>query len=245
MANIIKGHAKKRLTSMQDIKDAEAMKGKSTEGKGRGKDKKLGKANTSTLPVDLRFYEGFSPNKITQKQKVYNEEIFETVPEMYFTLKMTNRILIRYYSRINKVETNTGIILPEAKLPGDVLYQKRRADGSGQSYADSSKEVTNPFKFMEKAVIVNVPDWAEDRYKVGDVVSVHTPPTDCPIPGLADVYYSDWFVHPNSGELKPPTNLQNPHYGYRLINDSDIRCVIGGEGFDLETEDKTKEDEQK
>lgn len=234
MANIIKGHARKRTTTMQDVKDEEAMKGKSTEGKGYGKDKKIGRTNTSSLPVDLKFYDGFQPEKIRQKQLAYNESIFDTIPEMYFELKMTNKLLIRYYSRINKVETNTGILLPEVKLPGDTLYQKRRADGSGQTYKDSSKEVVNPFKFAEKAVIVAVPEWAQNEFKVGDVISTFTPPTDCPIPGSADVYYTDWFVHPNSGELKPPSNLQNGHYGYRLINTNDVRCIITSEGFDLE-----------
>ena len=243
MANIIKGLTTKKLTSMQDLKEEELVKQK--EGKGRGKDKKLGKTNRSVLPVDLKFYEKFDPKKIQKKQLAYNEEIFDTIPEMYLppNLKMTNKFLIRYFSRINKVETNTGILLPEAKLPGDVLYQKRRADGSGQNYPDSSKEVTNPFKFAEKAVIVNVPDWAESKYKVGDIISVHTPPTDCPIPGLPDVYYSDWFVHPDSGELKPPTNLQNPHYGYRMINEQEIRCIISNDGFALELEE-TKNNEK-
>ena len=241
MANIIKGHARKKLISMNDIKEEGLVKQK--EGKGRGKDKKLGKTNTSTLSVDLKFYEGFNPNKIRQKQIAYNEEIFDTIPDMYFPpdLKMTNKFLIRYFSRVVTVETATGILLPETKLPGDVLYQKRRADGSGQTYNDSSKEVTNPFKFAEKAVLVNVPEWAKSNFKVGDIISVHTPPTDCPVPGYSDVYYSDWFVHPDSGELKPPTNLQNEHYGYRLINENEIRCIIASDGFDLD--EKTDTDE--
>ena len=90
MANIIKGHARKRTTTMQEVKDEEAMKGKSTEGKGYGRDKRIGKANTSSLPVDLKFYDGFQPEKIKQKQLAYNESIFDTIPEMYFELKMTN-----------------------------------------------------------------------------------------------------------------------------------------------------------
>ena len=49
----------------------------------------------------------------------------------------------------------------------------------------------------------------------------------CPIPGNQDVIeYENWFVHPTSNMMLPTTDIKDDHFGYALIDRSQIKGII-------------------
>ena len=142
----------------------------------------------------------------------YNESL-TTLDPNYQNIIPFNRILVRMFHIVAE-RTESGIII-EPKIPMKEITQ----NGIG-----IRQTMNSPWPYMRKGIVVATPE-NDPWLKPGDLVEVDKhavlalkPSVDHP-PVLEHGFTSsDWTG------TEPPTDLENPHFGYLLI---DYRLILG------------------
>lgn len=147
--------------------------------------------------------------------KGYNQTVSDVI-DCYKTFVPMNDILVRVFLKEPKT-TDSGLWLP-THSKSDIIELKRRA-GSGDRYTQNI-EIT-PFTFSTQCVIVNTPEFLQEdpRYKTGNTVTIQHLKSKGDVLGDDSIVidYQCSFVHPEYGDITPPRDFQNPHFGYALI----------------------------
>ena len=150
--------------------------------------------------------------KQEQVIKDYNSNL-TTLDPNYQNIIPFNRILVRMFHIVAE-RTESGIII-EPKIPMKEITQ----NGIG-----IRQTMNSPWPYMRKGIVVATPE-NDPWLKPGDLVEVDKhavlalkPSVDHP-PVLEHGFTSsDWTG------TEPPTDLENPHFGYLLI---DYRLILG------------------
>lgn len=155
-----------------------------------------------------------------KKIKEYNERIL-TLDPLYSSLKPIQKVLVRCFSK-EVTRTESGIIIPPDEIQIPVPTK------SGQGYVETVK---SPWAFSTRAIIVAVPtkygESETNPIQAGKQVQLAG---NVLIPrknGQEMIFHMpSSFTHWSYQSEKIPENMDDPHYGYFLINSLDIDVIL-------------------
>lgn len=149
--------------------------------------------------------------KERERRKAYNENIFNLDPRFDELFPLHGSFICRMMVRTG-VKTETGLLL----LPNTTARGKTR-----NGFDDDP--IRDPFDFISKAVVVKSPA-GERSLLPGSIIQVVTPRTI--VDAREAVAYEDLYLHPDYEFPKPPTNVDDPDFGYVILPYSRIRTVV-------------------
>lgn len=149
------------------------------------------------------------------KLKKYNDNIL-TLDSTYSSLKPRNKVLVRVYA---KEMVNKGGVL----IPTQQRVMMRTQSGYGHIGTMDS-----PYPYSRKAVVIAVPEYVTDL-KSGDIVELTGNPVKAIAIGsgnessitIPKAYMSNEYPHE-----EPPTDPENKHFGYLLIDNQEISMIL-------------------
>lgn len=154
--------------------------------------------------------------EFNEKLKEYNQNITNLNPK-YSKLVPRQKVLVRVFTKELEV-TESGIYIPNIE----------RVPIPTQSGFGSIGEVESPYPYATKAVVVAVPAFMQDL-KPGMVVQLGEAPTKgVPMGGGsgAAIVIPKNYTHYEYNQAAPPTDPENEHYGYLLVDSRDIEIIL-------------------
>lgn len=203
---IMKGKSKLKNTSVEDIVFEDRAKNQ------------FFISNGDTQPVEnVQFKkeaEGIVKNTLTdqEKRQAYNRNITNLDPN-FTKLKPLGSYLIRMFVSEDEI-TKSGLIIPSS-----AKHFTRSQTNSGFV----GDKIPNPYRFTSKAVIVSAPEF-EQELKPGMVVQV------VQLLPIVDkdtvVDYQNSYIHPDDLSNTPTTDVEDPGFGYAIINRNAIKVIV-------------------
>jgi len=154
----------------------------------------------------------------------YNKRLAD-LDEMYSTVRPINKILIKM--RLNELKrTEEGTLIPSVEL-----YMPKTQAGYGNMQA-----IENPFPFSREAIVIAIPYYKDEKgvqteymgVKVGDRIVLRGKPIALEGGGdQARIAIPNAFIHPDYEKVMYPTDPDNRHYGYILVDPyADVQVVL-------------------
>jgi hypothetical protein len=162
-------------------------------------------------------------SEYNEKLITYNKDI-GNFSDKYTKIRPSTKVLIRAF--VNPMQEENGVIIPNKT---EVRAQTKNGVGTLGT-------IENPFPFLNKAVIVNIPSIINPELKalleVGDVVSINQTLVQARPIGSgnnAAITLDNRYVHPDEvgkydgGVVTEP---DDPNYGYFLIDPYSIEVIL-------------------
>jgi hypothetical protein len=159
--------------------------------------------------VDVKTDSNFDKDKLTREN--YNKAIVN-IDEDYARFIPNNRKILVRCKVLEYHVSKTGIVTKP-----DNLVAVRTQNGYGIKGLEE-----NPYPYSVEAVVISVPE-GYDKYAKGNNVIIPKRNTIATKENTEVPFHMpNSFMLPEWKGLEPPTNMNNKHYGYLLLNDHDI-----------------------
>ncbi len=141
---------------------------------------------------------------------LYNEMLLNLDPD-YAKLRPVGSYIVRMFVLTKSITPQGLLILPNTKV-------------MGQSHSGFKKiEVTDPYQFHSKAVIVAVPEF-EKEIEPGMVVQIVKPRTILQEDQVVGYEYE--YAHPDYLLPQVPLLPSDKHFGYAIIPRTSIKVIV-------------------
>lgn len=157
--------------------------------------------------------------KEEKEKNEYNEKITELDP-LYTVLSPVSKILVRCKVLVPYRSDGGLIMKPSVMVP--------IRTGNEIGWLDAKE---SPWPYSREAIIVALPEGYKERgvYKVGQIVQL----TDGPVRARptkggedAEIILPSGYAHPLWKDAMFPQKVTDRHYGYILVNPSEIEMIL-------------------
>lgn len=182
---------------------------------------------------DQLILDGYDPSKKEKVKTISNVHASKYTNEYYDAVRKYNANLktidLKYKSVVplNKILIRPYLYEPQVSESGLYLPYKQVIPVATKSGQGTYQDIESDFPYSPKAVVISAPE--NSNLKSGDIVFLSRKAISLVVLGVgvdAELRIENGFVHPDSGYVDLPKDLNDPHYGYVMVEYFNIEAKI-------------------